>query len=215
MTRTTLHPRPPGRKTSNTKAGGGKTPAKRPRAAHIWAKEAHRWYVEPAWCSTRLFDVEDFNHDHVVLDPMCGFGRILESAKAANYVTVCADIVDRGYPGTRVQDFFKRRSVPPTVITNPSFEDAEQVVAHAFRLGAQKIAIVMPVATLCAAVWAFSAPLRRIWLLSPRPSMPPRQVILRGEKPEGGRVDYCWAVFESGYSGHPETQRLHRDGAQS
>lgn len=213
MTGTTLRPRQPRREPHSTKHTTGKSPAiKRPRRAHIWAKEKYRWYVEPPWCSARLFDVEDFNRDHVVLDPMCGFGRVVESAKAANFITVHADIVDRGYPETRVEDFFDRRSVPPTIVTNPDFDVAEKVVSHSLKLGARKIAIIMPVATLCAAAWAFSAPLCRIWLLSPRSSMPPGQVILRSEEPQGGRADHCWVVFEAGYAGRPEIQRLHRDG---
>ena len=34
--------------------------APRVRRSHIFARHANDHYVEPAWCSARLFDVEDF-----------------------------------------------------------------------------------------------------------------------------------------------------------
>jgi len=47
--------------------------------------------------------------------------------------------------------------------------------------------------------------------MTPRPSMPPGQLILRGEKPGGGRVDFCWTIFVVGHVGPPELRWLHRD----
>jgi hypothetical protein len=32
----------------------------RPRNSHIWDREKDEHYVEPAWCSERLFQVETF-----------------------------------------------------------------------------------------------------------------------------------------------------------
>jgi hypothetical protein len=32
----------------------------RPLGAHIWRKEANGFYVEPGWCSNRLFAAERF-----------------------------------------------------------------------------------------------------------------------------------------------------------
>ena len=55
-------------------------------------------------------------------------------------------------------------------------------------------------------------PLRRIWLLTPRPSIPPGYVIARGEKPGGGKTDFTWLIFERGYTGKAEVDWLHRDG---
>jgi hypothetical protein len=50
-----------------------------------------------------------------------------------------------------------------------------------------------------------------VWLLTPRPSMPPGEVIARGEKPGGGKTDFCWLVFDRTHSGPPELRWLHRD----
>jgi len=69
----------------------------------------------------------------------------------------------------------------------------------------------MPTARLNAARWLENTPLQRIWLLTPRPSMPPGQHILDGGKVGGGKSDYCWLVWEHGYSGLPEIRWLHRE----
>jgi hypothetical protein len=38
--------------------------------AHIWARNSHDWYVEPTWCSERLFQVEPFVG--AIWEPACG-----------------------------------------------------------------------------------------------------------------------------------------------
>ena len=189
------------------------TDIKWPRLSHVWDRERCDHYIEPVWCSARLFEVEDFDRNQILLDACCGFGRIAASAKAAGYTNViAADIVDRGYPGCEIQDFLQRQSVPPTVVCNPPFNMVEAFARHALTLGACRLALIFPVARLNAARWLKDLPLRRIWLLTPRPSMPPGYVIARGEKPGGGKTDYAWLVFERGYVGAAELAWLHRDG---
>jgi hypothetical protein len=168
--------------------------------------------VEPVWVSIRLFQVEDFDRTHVLLDPCTGFGRIAEAARAVGYTVIAADVIDRGYPGCLVQDFLDRKSAPPTVVGNPPFNAVETFARHALKLGAHKVALLFPVARLNAARWLKELPLRRIWLLTPRPSMPPGYVIARGEKPGGGKTDFAWLIFERGYTGKAEVDWLHRDG---
>jgi hypothetical protein len=68
---------------------------RRPLGAHVWAKEALGFYVEPQWCSERLFQVEQF--DGAIWDPACGLGRITEAARRVGYTSYATDIVDRGY----------------------------------------------------------------------------------------------------------------------
>jgi hypothetical protein len=43
------------------------------RRSHIFEKEARELYIEPAWCSRRLFEVEHFG-DVGIHDPACGWG---------------------------------------------------------------------------------------------------------------------------------------------
>jgi hypothetical protein len=186
---------------------------KRPRLSHVWHREADDHYVEPHWVSVRLFAVENFDRSQALLDPCTGFGRIADAAKAAGYAVITGDIVDRGYANCEIQDFLKRKSVPPSVVGNPPFSEVEAFARHALNLGSRKVALVFPTARLNAARWLQALPLRRVWLLTPRPSMPPGYTITRGERPGGGKTDFAWLVFERGYVGGAELAWLHRDGA--
>jgi hypothetical protein len=157
-------------------------------------------------------DVETFVDG--VLDPCCGGGNIVRSARAHGLVTQAWDIADRGFPHTVVQDFLDpgpHRHVG-NIVTNPPFAIARQIAEHALQLAIHKVALLFPVARLNAARWLEPLPLKTVWLLTPRPSMPPGETILRGEKPGGGKMDYCWLVFERGHQGAAAMQWLHRDG---
>jgi hypothetical protein len=85
------------------------------------------------------------------------------------------------------------------------------IMQHSLLLAERKVAIVFPVARLNAAHWIKGTPLRRVWLMTPRPSMPPGHVIAAGHKPGGGKVDFCWLVWEHGCTGAPELHWLRRD----
>ena len=76
------------------------------------------------------------------------------------------------------------------------------------------MALIFPAARVNAAHWMRETPLRRIYYLMPRPSMPPGHYIAAGKKPKSGRRDYCWMVFERGFNGSPEANWLHRDEGQ-
>lgn len=186
---------------------------RRPLAAHIWAKEELGFYVEPSWCSACLFDAEKFTGG--IEDPGCGIGRIVESARRAGYRTVAGDIVDRGYPRLdHCEDFLRREfSRAQNIVCNPPFNICDRFVRHALKLTSGtngKVAMIWLARRLNAARWLANTPLARVYLLTPRPSMPPGVVILRGEKPGGGTQDFVWLVFDRNYVGLPELRWLHR-----
>jgi hypothetical protein len=167
-------------------------------------------YVEPSWVSERLFEEETFIGG--VFDPACGFGRIVESAVEHGLDAYGSDIVDRGN-GYPIANFFDTTDMHDSVVSNPPFDVFEKFAIRALTLARDKVALIMPTARLNAAHWLEETPLRRVWLLTPRPSMPPGHVITNKGKVGGGKSDYCWIVMEHGYSGKPEMQWLHRDEA--
>jgi hypothetical protein len=186
--------------------------AERQRASYIWERHSRDWYVEPPWCSERLFAVEPFIG--TVWDPCAGGGNIVRAAKAAGLDAHGTDITPRD-PSVHYIDFLSNCCGPnhdKNIVTNPPFGIARRVVELALVRVRRKVAVIFPVARLNAARWLADLPLARIWLLTPRPSMPPGETILRGEKPGGGKMDYCWLVFERGHQGAPAVQWLHRDG---
>jgi hypothetical protein len=200
----------------------------RQRRSHIFPKDKDGWYCEPSWVSRRLFEVEDFPDP--IYDPACGWGTILKAAEAAGYRIVGSDIVDRQRHGLG-EDFHKRDfltwrgRVSGSTVTNPPFDYVQEFGEHALDLGATKVAMIMLVRRLNAAHWLRKLPLERIWLLTPRPSMPPGSHILRVERGEidertgkpckigGDKQDFCWLVFRGGYVGNPTISWLHRDRA--
>lgn len=185
-----------------------------PIAAHAWEREQHEHYVEPHWVSERLFAVETFAHE--VWDPACGFGRIPEAARAAFLPVLSTDIVDRGYRhfnGTN--DFLKSTRTCANVIANPPFDIFRAFAEQALKLAMEKVALIWIVPRLNAAGWLSGTPLARIWLLTPRPSMPPGHVITAGQRPKGDTRDFCWLVFEHGHIGPAQIGWLHRDGNEA
>lgn len=176
--------------------------------AHAWEREANEHYVEPAWCSMRLFDEEQFGAVH---DPCCGFGTIVKSAWSHGLSATGSDLVDRGFEQGSVQDFFTIDRWFDCIVCNPPFDVAPQFAERAIMLAHRKVAMIFPVARLNAARWLNGTPLRRVWLLTPRPSMPPGHVIAAGGKPGGGKTDFCWLVWERGYTGSAELRWLRRD----
>jgi len=187
----------------------------RPLAAHVWRKESNGFYVEPEWCSKRLFQAETFTNS--IWDPCCGVGHIAESAHRAGYEVFASDIVDRGYQHFNgCLDFLQcERPRGANYVFNPPFDHVEAFVRHALsmiRTKKGKIATIFLQRRLNAAHWLAELPLARVYLLTPRPSMPPGQVIAAGEKPKGGNQDFCWLVFCHQQKGPPELRWLHRDG---
>lgn len=178
--------------------------------AHAWEREANEHYCEPAWCSMRLFDEEEFGAIH---DPCCGFGTIVKSAWAHGLSATGSDLVDRGFERGHLypQDFLCVGRTLDCIVCNPPFNLAARFALHSLRLANRKVAMIFPVARLNAAHWIRGTPLRRVWLLSPRPSMPPGHVIAAGGKPGGGKSDFAWLVWERGYEGAPEMRWLYRD----
>jgi len=177
-----------------------------PRKSHIWSRQVTDWYVEPQWCSQRLFDSESFVGE--IIDPACGTRRIVQAARDHGH---CA----AGFDITEGHDFLLSEQRVANVCSNPPYSRFREFAEHALQLARYKVALIYPLARIVAARWLRETPLARIYLLTPRPSIPPAELILRGEKPCGGRVDFCWLVWIQGFNGRPELCWLHRDGGSS
>ena len=194
---------------------------KRVRQSHIFAKEKHGHYVEPRWCSQRLFMVENFGGPGLVVwDPACGWGHILETGLAADYRTVGSDVVDRLKTSRKavkfqIADFLEGEPAygnVTSIVCNPPFDYVEEFCERALELATYKVAMLCLLRRLPAARWLEQLPLEHVYLLSPRPSMPPGSWIEKGNKPGGGTQDFCWLVFNK--MTRPQTRRLawlHRD----
>jgi hypothetical protein len=185
---------------------------KKPKAAHIFGRDPLDFYVEPEWVDDALFAAEDF--DGPIHDTACGIGRVVESAIRAGHIASGSDVVEL----SPIRDFefdYLSDNTPlsyPNIVSNPPYTHARGFIARALR-EARKSAFLVPYGFLFGLErfrWLDSTPLRRVWAIAPRPSMPPGELTLQGMKPGGGRVDYVWVVFESDYNGPVEMGRLSR-----
>ena len=184
----------------------------RKRESHLWTRDEHDFYVEPEWVSQRLFEVEQFQGR--IWDPACGIGHIVDSARKAAYECIATDLVWRDGPGFDAVDFLICDGSEPNVISNPPFSIAEKFVAHALEVAERKVAMLLPANWVQGdkrSRWLETTPLRRVYFIAPRPSMPPGAVILAGEKPGNGTTDYAWFVWLQGYDGASEIRWLRRD----
>ena len=174
------------------------------RRSHIFPKATDGHYVEPAWCSERLFAIESFGAPGaLVLDPACGWGNIPRAAAAAGYTAMASDIVDRldrrGLEDVRfhICNFLEESPVRSawSIACNPPFDHIKEFCERGLEVATYKVAMIVPLRRLPAARWLESLPLESIYLLTPRPSMPPGAWIAAGNIPGGGREDFCWLVF--------------------
>jgi hypothetical protein len=186
----------------------------RKRESSLWAREANDWYCEPEWCSLRLFQEEKFIGS--IYDPAAGRGTIVISAVKNGLLGIGSDLVDRGWDSTLTpHDFLESEHKRDNIVCNPPFGIAEKFLARALDLARGKVAFLLP------ANWVqgdkrsrmlATTPLRRVWFITPRPSMPPGHVLEAGGKPGNGTTDYAWFVWLQGYDGAPEVRCLRRDG---
>lgn len=179
----------------------------REKLAHLWERDPHDWYVEPNECSAALFSLEKF--EGTVWDPACGLGRILNQARLAGLTAIGSDLVNRAMECVTTSDFLRRSHTPvfDNIVMNPPFSLAEEFVREAIRIVPQggKVAAILPLVWVSGFSskrdWLPVSPLKTLFSISPRPSMPPGRVIQSGIKPGNGTKDFAWLVWQKGYTG--------------
>ncbi|TVR06660.1 MAG: hypothetical protein EA385_15190 [Salinarimonadaceae bacterium] len=205
----------------------------RPRNSNIWERESDDFYMEPQWTSVRLFQTRTFRPGMTVLDPACGTGSIVKAACEAGMHGLGSDIVPRwlARPGSGI--YLESNFLAPTlseggwparqtpgwqfpdaIVSNPPFKHAQWFAELALERAVSIVALLLPTKWLHGATrakWLSTTPLHRVWLLTPRPSMPPGHVILEGGKAGSGTVDFAWMVWLKGYDGAPQIGWLNRD----
>lgn len=184
-----------------------------PLQAHRWERAARDWYVEERWCTAALLAAHRF--DGPIHDPCCGQGNVVEAACAAGYAATGSDIERRWPPRHEFSRYIKANvyQLPPNwrwanVITNPPFSDMKAVpsplVTKLLGHAADQLALLLPATWHCGAArsaWLETTPLASVLFLTPRPSMPPGEALLRGEKRGGGTTDFAWFVWHHGHEG--------------
>jgi hypothetical protein len=200
------------------------------RHSHIFARAENDHYVEPLWCAQRLFAVESFGPPGArVLDPCCGWGRIVRATRNAGYTAIAGDITNRlqrrklalGNVSWTQRDFLTGPLLKDitSVVTNPPYGGLfRHICEREVGTASFRVAIFTRLARIVAADdWLSKLPLQKIYLLSPRPSVPPGKHITNGGDVKGDRQEYCWLIFDhrTRIGSEPRVHWLHRDGDKS
>ena len=204
--------------------------------AHLWARHPQDYYVEPSWCSERLFATVVFQG--TVVDPACGSGNIVRAGRQharkhgpydSHMTKVLGyDLVSRCRECAAEEDFLAQDFETDNIISNPPFglcgkatkKSAHMVdfefVRKALDNATRKVALLLPLPWMTGADKAKflqSTPLAQVLVLTPRPSMPPGPVIEAGIAPGGGTEDFAWFIWDRAHKGAPTLGWLNRDGA--
>lgn len=186
----------------------------REKRAHIWERDNLDWYVEPIECSLALFSVEKFPQP--IWDPACGQGNIVQAALLKGFDAFGSDVRPRSGFKAHCLDFFRAEHVLNfrSIVCNPPFQSAEKFVVRALSLVplSGKVGMLLPIIWLAGfsrkRAWLPYSPLTKVYVLSPRPSMPPGHVLLNGGKAGNGTRDYAWFIWQRGYLGSPTIEFL-------
>lgn len=173
--------------------------------AHVWERDGLDWYVEPESSTASLLRVERFVGR--IHDPSCGQGNIVKTLIAHGYHASGSDLVDRaGSPGwfKGKADFLGPSAIfAENIIMNPPFykaKGAEAFIRKALAVATGKVAAFVDIKFLAGGGRANGLyrdlPPSRVWIITPRPSCPPGEVLKAGGKAEGGTADWIWMVWD-------------------
>lgn len=182
----------------------------KPKAARIWQRDPHDWYVEPERVTDALARVEAFIGP--TLDPCCGGGNTVRALQRANVNVWGRDIVHRhGMVGhdrfLGAHDFLAGPDAIPgrwaNIVMNPPFfkaAGAEAFIRKALEVATAKVAVFADIKFVAgdkrAADLYAEAPPSRVYIITPRVSCPPGSVLAEGGKADGGVADWCWLVWD-------------------
>jgi len=163
------------------------------------------FYATPPPAVEALLEVEKFSQ--TILEPAVGMGHIAKVLEEHGYSIIGRDIKDYGYKETRVKDFLSSdKIIPWDIVTNPPYELADEFIKKAMDLlkPGRKMAMFLKV------MFIQSKQRKALFEIYPPKVMYVICSRVRGGKngefPEGyygGAVQYCWLVWEKGFTGDP------------
>ena len=170
-------------------------------------REVNDYYATHPKALELLLNEESFSHN--IWEPACGGGHLSDVLKQHGHNVKSSDLVDRGYAGTEVIDFFKTDSttIPDgerwDIITNPPYKHAQQFIEHAMEISpvGTKVAMFLRLQFLeSKARQEFFNKYPPVVFYVSRSRIPCAK---NGNFENIGRsaVPYAWFIWEKGYNG--------------
>ena len=102
-------------------------------------REGNDFYATPYVATRRLLSkLRDLGVQlpHRISEPAVGMGHIAKVLERAGYEVSGSDIVDRGWPNTKIENFLEKKSPVDgeAIITNPPYKYSLDFVTHAMDL---------------------------------------------------------------------------------
>lgn len=152
--------------------------------------------------------IDNINLNDTIWEPCVGSGALADVLKEYKYNVACSDIVDRGYPGTIMQDFL---SLPKDfiwngdILTNPPYKYALECIKQALEIIPEGNRVIMFLKLTFLEgkgrkPFYLENPPKYIYVFSER-----QTCYINGDFSEkkGSTVCYCWYIWEKGYKGEP------------
>lgn len=175
------------------------------------ARQEDDFYATHPAATVALLTRETFRP--VILEPFVGAGHIAKVLIAKGHRVIGADIVDRGYPGTKILDFlsFPDNKVNVDIVTNPPYKLALPCVLKCLSIlpEGNKLACYMRLQFVegqSRAKHLFAdQPFKTMYVMSNRV---PCAKEGKFTKKTGSATAYAWFVWEKGFKGDPAVKWL-------
>lgn len=163
------------------------------------------WYATDPIAIDLLCGVETF--EGKIWENSCGDGILSERLKHFGYNVISSDIVDRGYPDTKIIDFLKwEKPVNVNIITNPPYKFATEFIEKALELipDGKKVCMFLKIQFLegkSRKLLYQKYPPKTIYVSSSR-ILCAKNADFEGMRKAGGSaVSYAWYCWTKGYQG--------------
>lgn len=170
-------------------------------------REQDDYYATDPRALEQLLELESFSPH--VWECACGEGHLSDVLKAHGYDVKSSDLVDRGYAGTEVKDFFQITQddivadYQRDIITNPPYKCCQAFVEHALDIAKEGTKIVMFLKVQFLEGQARRAlfekhPPKTIYVSSSRITCAKNGDF---QKKQNSVIAYAWFVWQKGYRG--------------
>lgn len=136
---------------------------------------------------------------------MCRGGHIASVLVANGHKVIAQDIVDRGYPETKIKDFLLQDKNKYDIISNPPYVMAREFCEHALDISADgvKVAMFLKLTFLESQerkAFFQKYPIKYLYVFSKRMNCAKNGEF---EKYQSNAVAYGWYIWEKGFTGEP------------
>jgi len=168
-------------------------------------REKNDFYATDPIATEHLVYLEDINKN--VLDPCVGEGHLIQELVERGHDLTVMDIIDRGYPNTKIQNFLEwKGEFDGDIIMNPPYKYAKQFVEKSLEVISEgnKVYAFLKVQFLESVgrreIFKKTPP-KTVYVSSSRITCAKNADFEKMKQSGGSAACYCWYVWEKGYKG--------------